>query len=281
MSNGNAIYSLGATAYHLLTGKRPSERAEETVPVSKAGRFGEGVVFIIERCMRVSPAERFACASALREAVRDIHKFDARFKALRAKQIAAAVILPVVFILCAASALFGKSVMAREKERRYYSYVQEIENSENPQEAYDEALLTFYGRPDPYKAMAKRLWNDGNIDKCKEYIKQNIANIAEFKNIPEAQKDFGDIYYILGNCYYYGSGDIDYNAAYGCFDTAAQFVTDNPAYYRDLAVCSARINDTEKAAALYNENVKPGEEDAQMQELELLMRQLRANRWLD
>ena len=37
----------------------------------------------------------------------------------------------------------------------------------------------------------------------------------------------------------------------------------------------------EQAAAMYQETVKPGETDAQMQQLESIMEQLRANRWIE
>ena len=66
------IYSLGATMYHLLTGKRPSERADENVPISKIGKYDENLVQIIERSMRPDPSERFASAKELADAVHDV-----------------------------------------------------------------------------------------------------------------------------------------------------------------------------------------------------------------
>jgi len=35
------------------------------------------------------------------------------------------------------------------------------------------------------------------------------------------------------------------------------------------------------AIRLYNENVKPGESDPEMQQLDYLIEQLRANKWID
>ena len=57
------IYSLGATMYHLLSGKHPPERASETVPVSKLGNFGEGIVYIIEQSIR--PMKYTSCSESL------------------------------------------------------------------------------------------------------------------------------------------------------------------------------------------------------------------------
>jgi serine/threonine protein kinase len=120
------IYSLGATMYHLLSGRHPPERASETVPISKVGHFGEGIVFVVEQSMRLQPGERFPSAAALSEAVRNIHKFDTRWKVSQSKKIAAAVILPLVLALFTGTALFGNRVMAQEKEERYYAAVHDI-----------------------------------------------------------------------------------------------------------------------------------------------------------
>ena len=63
------IYSLGAAMYHILTGKRPSERAPEPVVPSKSRQSSKDIECIINRAMRRDPSERFADASKLAEAL--------------------------------------------------------------------------------------------------------------------------------------------------------------------------------------------------------------------
>jgi len=75
------IYSLGATMYHLLTGKRPPERAQEEFIISKKDRLVYGVAYVIEISMRVDPMERFASADQLAEALRIIPR-RGRFQSL-------------------------------------------------------------------------------------------------------------------------------------------------------------------------------------------------------
>ena len=241
------IYSLGATMYHLLSGKQPPQRAVEVVPISKLGHFSEGIVYVIEQSMRLKPSERFATVPILADAVRNIHKHDTRWKVSQSKKIATAIILPLAFALFAATTLAGRSVMAQEKEERYYAAVYDISNGTDPQGAYDSALDMFWDRIDPYRAMAERLWNDGDMDVCRTYIEQNLGNIAQFQTVSEALRSFGDIYFILGNCYYYQYGEPDYNMARGNFEIAVSFVTDNPIYYRDYAISLARTGNVAEA----------------------------------
>lgn len=241
------IYSLGATIYHLLSGVRPPEKAAEMKPIDKVGHFSEGIVSIINMSTQIRPADRFASVELLRAAIRDIHKLDTRWKVSQSKKMAAAIILPLAFALFAGTAIFGSHVMAQEKEERYYAAVHDIEKGTDPQGSYDIALGMFWDRIDPYRAMAERLWNDGDLNACKEYIESNLGSLAEFQAVPDAQRSFGDICYILGNCYYYQSGEPDYRTAKVNFERAVQFVKDNPVYYRDYAVSLARTGDVAQA----------------------------------
>ena len=59
------IYSLGAAMYHILTGKRPHERANEIIPITKLGRYETKIVRIIEKSMHQEPSKRYASASQL------------------------------------------------------------------------------------------------------------------------------------------------------------------------------------------------------------------------
>ena len=61
------IYSLGATMYHLLIGKRPPVRAEEVAKISKTNGYSKEILAIIEKSMRSDPSERYATADELKE----------------------------------------------------------------------------------------------------------------------------------------------------------------------------------------------------------------------
>lgn len=250
------IYSLGATMYHLLTNVRPPEKAAEIKPISGLGHYSEGIVSIISQCIELDPDKRFATAQQLYNAISDIHKFDTRWRVAQTKKIAAGIILPLAFTLFAGTAVFGYEVMAQEKEERYYNAIHEIVNGADPQDSYDSALSMFWDRIDPYRAMSDRLWRDGKLEECREYITANLGNIAEFQAVSEAQADYGYINYILGNTYYYKSGEPDYQSAKSAFETAVDYVNDNPIYYRDYAICLARTGHIPEAEKIISDAEK-------------------------
>lgn len=243
------IYSLGATMYHLLTGIRPPAKADKLKRLSAAGSFDEGLTYIIESSMSLNPSDRIPSAAALSEAVRNIYKYDSRWKALQAKQIAAAVILPLLFSGCLITSVLGYNKMGQEKEELFYSAVYEIQNGENPEAAYLTATDLFVERIDPYYAMAQHYRDIGSREKCEEYIKSNLGNIAKFQKDPSSFEALGGIYYILGDCYYYKSGGSDYPNAKIYYELALEYAPTNAGYCRDYAITLARLGDIEGAKA--------------------------------
>lgn len=241
------IYSLGATMYHLLTGIRPPERAAELKKLSNVGEFDEGLTYIIEGSMRYTPTERIPSASALLDAVRNIYKYDSRWKKFQIKQIVAAVILPLLFSGCLLTSVFGYNKMGQEKEELFYSHLYEIQNGESPEEAYLQAIQLFEDRIDPYYAMAQHYWDMGDLENCKEYIKSNLAKIAEFQENESANEALGGIYYILGDCFYYQSGNNDYQNAKLNYELALKYAPTNSGYCRDYAITLARLGDIDGA----------------------------------
>lgn len=240
------IYSLGATMYHLLSGVRPPENAEKTASLKKSGKYGMAVVSIIEKCMSLEPKERFPSAAQLYDAINSIYKLDSRWRASKRRSAIAGAVLALAFAGFAGMTVFGSKTMAQEKEERYFNDVYGIINGSEPESSYDDALSLFWDRIDPYRAMAERLWNDGDAAACREYIESNLGNIAEFRDVPEARADYGGIYYILGNTYYQAA-EPDYAAARDCFKTATENAPNEPAYFRDYAISLARTGDSDGA----------------------------------
>jgi len=65
------IYSLGATMYHFLTGKRPPVKADEVEQISNLVGYSKSLLKIIKRSMQANPSQRFKSAKELDSAIRN------------------------------------------------------------------------------------------------------------------------------------------------------------------------------------------------------------------
>ena len=66
------IYSLAATMYHFMTGKRPPVKADEIAKISNLNGYPKSILTIIEKSMRTNPHERYASAEEIKNALRKI-----------------------------------------------------------------------------------------------------------------------------------------------------------------------------------------------------------------
>ena len=79
------IYGLGATLYHLLTGRRPDENAKEVVSIEDItdSNVSPAVAAIIAKAMRPNPNERYQKAEEMLWDFEHLHRNDSRSKLLR------------------------------------------------------------------------------------------------------------------------------------------------------------------------------------------------------
>lgn len=109
------IYSLGATLYHLLSGKRPAERAGEVIPLG-VDICSPAVSAIIQKAMAPSQDQRYQTAQEMLEAVRSLAKRDPRAVRHRRRKWEAAGLLFAVFLASGACAFVGLKKMEQLQE---------------------------------------------------------------------------------------------------------------------------------------------------------------------
>lgn len=81
------IYSLGATLYHLFSGRRPAQKAEDVVPLSKDD-CSQQIAEILQKAMAPNPADRYQTASEMLDAFLALRKNDKRVVRRRHTMIA-------------------------------------------------------------------------------------------------------------------------------------------------------------------------------------------------
>jgi serine/threonine protein kinase len=106
------IYSLGATLYHLLTGRRPATSAAE-VSALAPGECSPGIVRIVNKAMAPDSALRYQNAEEMLFDFNHLHESDPRARRHRRRRLVACVLLAVAFLLSGVAAFNGLGLMER------------------------------------------------------------------------------------------------------------------------------------------------------------------------
>lgn len=253
------IYSLGATLYHIMTGRKP--KPDENGNVSDIRLTGIKIndifAHIIMKCLEPDPNRRYQSAEELLNDLKNIQTKDKRYKDLCAKQHMAYVLVAGLMIGSAALTISGYFKRDVGKQKNYESYVrQEAQcissgDYQNFETYYEKATDLIPDRLDAYyqKALAlnKQQQYGDSIDFINKVILSNDA-------ILKSGSSLNDIYYLLGNSY---ERMENYENAAECYKKAIDIKPDNSAYYRDYAIAMAytgNMEEAEKALETAREN---------------------------
>ena len=109
------LYSLGATLYHLLSGRRPAEQSQNVIPLGPED-CGSQVAAIIGKAMSTDPNDRYQSAEEMLDAFRMLHRRDRRMVRHRRRMAGAAAGLSLLFLAGGAAALAGSRQMEQVQE---------------------------------------------------------------------------------------------------------------------------------------------------------------------
>ena len=247
------IYSLGATLYMLLTGKSLPIYFDQQNPTKDLFTFvSEGFLQILTKMLELDPEKRYKNGGEYLRALRNCKKLDHRYVQMRRKQLImqmASVACIVVGILLAA---FGIRKNAMEQNNEYYGILEQAEQQiemleyNKAIELLEEAKLFNQERIEAYETEIFLLYNMGAYEECvtrgKNYINAPLYNVSNEND----RVSLGNIYYIVGNAYYELG---QYDNATVLMEAAVKENSGNALYYRDYAICLAKLGDGEGAKA--------------------------------
>lgn len=154
------IYSVGATLYHLLSGKRPNKNAKEVEKLSKK-EFSPLVVEIIAKAMNPNPDLRYQTAHAMQLDFLNLRENDPRTRSWKRKRNAFHILFPVLFAAGVFMSFTGLKRMQKTDEcLKLAKYSEDAKQRGDTEKAVAYALQALPEPDDiftpPYQAEAQR-----------------------------------------------------------------------------------------------------------------------------
>ncbi len=256
------IYSLGATLYHLLTGKRPDDELPGLTYEQLSELSSEAFAYILTTAMKYKKEERFQSAGKMLEALNQIAKLDSRYKALLFRQRMEVLFSLIVFFAGVILIFVGVRTNRAEQDDLYESYIAKMESAiaQYDTDTFDEnyAACIALNEMDPRAYYEKAVWMYKNREyaTCAEYISGLFDQYQLEEPVIVA-----NLYLLMGNCYY---EEGDYQNAVNALEIALEYDKQNKAIYRDLAIAYAGIGKSEEAQGILDVAVGSGLEEDQI-----------------
>lgn len=108
------IYSVGATLYHLLSGRRPAKNAIDVIPLSEK-EFSTQIVKIISKAMNPNPDLRYQTADEMLDELSHLHENDPRTRKMKRNNRIAAAFIIILLVTGISTAFAGLKRMQVEE----------------------------------------------------------------------------------------------------------------------------------------------------------------------
>lgn len=166
------IYSLGATMYHLVTGKSPLEPPYEIRPIREwNSNLSQGLEVIIGKCTESDPEKRYQNCVELLYALEHYEKLDQSYRRQAGRKIIAFVSVICITIFFFALAAYGTQGKKRVQMQEYKAVINQAQMYvlQNQYDAAIEQLKIAIEKIDStkteaYEALLNIYETQGNID---------------------------------------------------------------------------------------------------------------------
>lgn len=200
------VYCLGATLYHLLTGKCPAEPPYVMYPIRQIdASFSPGLEKIITKATQQNPADRYeSCAEMLYELEHFDTADDAHRKKLKRtwRSYVGVCAAAILFVLVG---VFGLGMAEYSKSADYDTQVALGERASNQDEAasyYLNAIALKPGETAAYEGLIDLYKDDASFSTLEEeqFMKAVLPNLTE---IQANATEYAQLSYEIGKLYWY------------------------------------------------------------------------------
>lgn len=294
------IYCLGATLYHLVTGKNPSEPPYEMKPIREINpSLSKGLEQIIEKCTRRNPDERYQSAAELLVALQHYRDVDLGAREKEKKQLAGFIATCVLTVVFAGAGLGFRLSAASKAVNTYETRVAEAARTSD----YDTKIGIYQdcieisnqaGQPDAYLGLIQA-YKENDSRFTVEEAQQIEKLISNHREELKETGNYTDICFETGKLfwYYYDYGnenqitrakssvewfdEVLANAEEGYPNIGMAKVYSNVgSFYRDITLQVTEASDTGKYRPFFEDlselmrTVAKDDSEAEIVRLELL-----------
>ena len=273
------IYCLGATLYHLVTGKNPCEPPYEIKPIREINPgLSAGLERIILKCTQRDPNDRYQSAAELMYALEHYKEDDDDFKKKQKKKLITFLSMLTLSLVFGAVSIWG--YMSAENKRAE-NYDQLLVDADEVQDYYD-AIVTDPTRTDAYLQLNEFLIpnyvltrDDGkHIQKLLAGIDQTgaggfIQTVDVLEKLKAANPEgYHEVCFQIGwSILSYYDTDIDRDR-YANAAKWFQYVRDNgtengniAAIFCDISQCTTKINELHGSKVIQTQALKEQREN--------------------
>lgn len=233
------VYSIGATIYHLATGRRFGvKKSDSDIAASLMEelemRYSNGFGVIILKALETEPDRRFQDASEMLRAVKNMHKYDKKYKAMLIRQELTLIVLILMVGVSVFLMLTGRQKMNLERLENYEDMIGNLilareSGLDEFDSLYDQACNYMPQRTDAHYQKAILLAEKEQYEQDIDFINRYLLNSPDFM----VQSYAADTYYLMGNCYFELE---DYKEAVVYYQAAVNLNAQVSQYYGDYAI---------------------------------------------
>ena len=213
------IYCLGATMYHLITGRSPAEPPYEMKPIRWWDpTLSSGLEEIILKCTKSDPAERYQSCNELMFALEHYDEMDQEYHHKQKVKFSAfltTIILSIVFFAASGFSYYQENKIKSETYQSYVEQAQKTNAAESIISNCKEAIAIDPTREEAYSIMLDCFLQDGHFtDNESQQMIAALNTTASNQNTNEElfasnSEGYAEFAYQMGKAYWYNYGSSD------------------------------------------------------------------------
>lgn len=249
------IYSVGATFYHLATGKKLKNCSEVIDKECLIEATNEAFAQIIDRAMQIEPEKRFQSAYEMFLAFQGLSKKDWRYKRLLKVQTGIRLGLVAAMAGFIVFGGYGIHMLRVERTQEYNELVEkqkeyrEEGEYKKEEDSYKKAIRIRPKSLESYYQNARSLYEQKKYEECIGFIEYDVE---ENEKVDVLQEKMADLYYLKAESYYETG---EYEKAVDTFKKLFKIGGYNSLYYRDYAIALAYDGRLDEAEEILDEAI--------------------------